>query len=90
MLRAIEIKEGTRHGVARDELIAFDERLKQSTPYYLETLFGARRPPRRLHTPYCIVYSTERIAAALTAHLLIACLRMRRTASVRGRQADNE
>ena len=50
LLRAIKIMKRTGHGIARDELLPFDQRFEKSAPHDFESFFRARRPPRRLQT----------------------------------------
>src|SRR5262249_25532661 len=51
---------------------------------------GARRPPGRLNASYGVLNSAKRLTPALSANLLIACLRMGRAAGVGCRQADHK
>src|SRR5262249_52168107 len=90
MLRSIEIEKRSGHRVTRHELLALDKRLEQPPPDDFEAFFGAGRPPGRLYAPDGIVYPAERLAPALAADFLVACLRMGRAAGVGGGQADNE
>ena len=66
------------------------QRLEQPPPHDLESLLGARRPPRGLDPADHVAQPIERLAPALAAHLDVVGLGVRRARGVRGRQADHE
>ena len=90
VLRPVEVGEGPRHHVAVLELRRIGQRLEQPPPHDLETLLGARRPPRGLDAAHHIAQPIERLAPALAADLHVIGLGVRRARGVRGRQADHE
>ena len=51
VLRAIEVVEGPRHCVARNELRLFHQRLEEAPADDLEPFFCARGPPRGFDAP---------------------------------------
>jgi hypothetical protein len=80
VLRAVEVVEGARHGVAGDELLFLDERLEQPPADDLEALLGAGRPPRGLDAPDGVAQPVQRRAPALAADLDVVGHRVRRAA----------
>ena len=89
-LCVIEVRERPRGHVTLFEGVGSGERLKQTPPHDLETFFGSRWTPRRLHAPNHVAQPVECLAPADAAHLHVVRLRVRRALRVRSRQRNNE
>ena len=90
LLGTVEVGKGPRHYIAVLELRRIGQRLEEAPPHDLEAFLGTGRPPRRFHPAHHVAQPVERLPTALATHLHIVGLGVRRSGSIRGRQADHQ